>query len=247
MHWNFVIYLALTLIYNGGKKSMVRATVDINLSEFRYLANHLKPFECRRLVAALHYDTYELPEDLDEAARKLSKDMKCLNLLLHWNSAESEGRGETHAVLEQRLRQLGHKKLADWLGKTTFKELSKDLLNSVNQPIADEVSTVPTVPVQPPESTTRPNDESYPDSANDSISHPISEQRRMKTVEHLNTISSKDKDWLSINMIVMLSIAGFLFLLIIACGICLIGRLARCESDEILCETEDEGEMLLRE
>lgn len=46
---------------------MVDTTIDVNLSELEYLAAHLEPAECRRLVAALHYDDYELPKSLDGA------------------------------------------------------------------------------------------------------------------------------------------------------------------------------------
>lgn len=42
-------------------------TIDINLSEFEYLADHLHFEECRRLVAALHFKGYEQPNALDQA------------------------------------------------------------------------------------------------------------------------------------------------------------------------------------
>lgn len=45
------------------------ATIDVNLPEFTYLANHLQPEECRRLVASLHYKSYNKPNALDDAGR----------------------------------------------------------------------------------------------------------------------------------------------------------------------------------
>lgn len=42
-------------------------TVDINLSEFEYLADHLTPEECRKLVALLHYHTFDVPKQLAAA------------------------------------------------------------------------------------------------------------------------------------------------------------------------------------
>lgn len=58
--------------------------------------------------------------------------MPCLNALLHWNSAAGEGKGETHEVIEHRLRQLGRYDLADWLGQTVFHQLGEDLKQSLN-------------------------------------------------------------------------------------------------------------------
>jgi len=38
-----------------------------------------------------------------------------------------EGRGDTHVAIIHRLRQLNHNDLADWLGKTAFRQLGKDM------------------------------------------------------------------------------------------------------------------------
>lgn len=45
----------------------VLGTIDINVNELEYLAARLNPFECRRLIAALHYTTYELPNNMAAA------------------------------------------------------------------------------------------------------------------------------------------------------------------------------------
>lgn len=45
----------------------IRGTIDVNLSELEYLAARLDPSECRRLIAALHYTTYDLPRSLAAA------------------------------------------------------------------------------------------------------------------------------------------------------------------------------------
>lgn len=42
----------------------VDCTIDINMAELEYLAGHLDPAECRRLVVALHYNTYDLPQSM---------------------------------------------------------------------------------------------------------------------------------------------------------------------------------------
>lgn len=64
---------------------------------------------------------------------KISKDESCLELLEHWNSEKGEGKGETHEVLEQRLRQMEKNELADWLGRTVFRELGQDLNKSLKE------------------------------------------------------------------------------------------------------------------
>lgn len=57
------IYVAIATIFIP----RARSTIDVNLSELEYLAARLDPFECRRLIAALHYTTYDLPKNLAAA------------------------------------------------------------------------------------------------------------------------------------------------------------------------------------
>ncbi|KOX77510.1 Facilitated trehalose transporter Tret1 [Melipona quadrifasciata] len=109
----------------------VLGTIDVNLNELQYLAARLNPFECRRLIAALHYTTYELPSNLADAERNVDDDIPCVRHLVHWNSSPAEGKGKTHEVLAHRLRQINRNDLADWLGKSAavmkpFDELSKE-------------------------------------------------------------------------------------------------------------------------
>lgn len=59
--------------------------------------------------------------------RNVDETIPCIRHLVHWNSAPAEGKGTTHEILTHRLRQLGRDDLADWLGKSTFKQLGKDL------------------------------------------------------------------------------------------------------------------------
>ncbi|XP_018056378.1 PREDICTED: uncharacterized protein LOC108692576 [Atta colombica] len=121
----YVVIIAIIFVLR------IRGTIDVNLSELVYLAAQLSPVECRRLIAALHYTTYDLPSSLAEAERKVDEEIPCLRLLLHWNNSPEEGRGKTHAAIVHRLRQLNRNDLADWLGKTTFKQLGKDLDNAI--------------------------------------------------------------------------------------------------------------------
>ncbi|XP_071878325.1 uncharacterized protein [Bombus fervidus] len=105
----------------------VLGTIDVNLNELEYLAARLNPFECRRLIAALHYITYDLPNNLAAAERNVDDDIPCIRHLLHWNSSPAEGKGNTHEVLTHRLRQINRNDLADWLGKSSFVQIGKDL------------------------------------------------------------------------------------------------------------------------
>lgn len=90
-------------------------TIDINLSELKYLSSHLDPRECRRLVACLYRDN--------------QKSENCINSLLEWNDYK---KGETgHEILSRYLRFIGRRDLADWLAKTTFNELANDLRDSL--------------------------------------------------------------------------------------------------------------------
>lgn len=57
----------------------------------------------------------------------MDEEIPCLRQLLHWNEHSAEGRGKTHAAIVHRLRQIRRDDLADWLGKTAFKQLGKDL------------------------------------------------------------------------------------------------------------------------
>lgn len=79
---------------------------------------------------------------LQQKERNVDEEIPCLRLLLHWNSGISEGLGESHELLERRLRQLGHRDLADWLGKTTFQELGKDLQRAINEPFPEAKSSI---------------------------------------------------------------------------------------------------------
>lgn len=104
-------------------------TIDISLSDFGYLSDHLTTAECQRLFASLHFISYDLPENLDNAVKKVPKDIPCIKLLLRWSSGQEkwEGKRKTHMEIEHRLRQIGRKDLADWLGKTAYHNVAKDL------------------------------------------------------------------------------------------------------------------------
>ncbi|KAF9411435.1 hypothetical protein HW555_009782 [Spodoptera exigua] len=126
-------YLCLILFLQIPVKE---CTIDINVQELVYIADHLTAAECRRLFASLHFASYKLPATLSDAEKKVPKDVPCIKLLMKWNSGNKtfEGKGKTHAVVEHRLRQLGKHELADWLGKLVFHKLAKH----INKSLEDE-------------------------------------------------------------------------------------------------------------
>ncbi|XP_025836455.1 uncharacterized protein LOC112906479 [Agrilus planipennis] len=127
-----IYYIVVTVLFN-----FCNSTIDLNLPELQYLADHLHKEECKRLVAALHFKSYDKPCLLDLAENKVPSDPTCLELLLHWNSTPGEGKGETHEILLHRLRQIGRDDLADWLGKTVFHQLGNDLEREINEALDD--------------------------------------------------------------------------------------------------------------
>ncbi|XP_033352918.1 uncharacterized protein LOC117235207, partial [Bombus vosnesenskii] len=62
-----------------------------------------------------------------EEERNVDDDIPCIRHLLHWNSSPAEGKGNTHEILTHRLRQINRNDLADWLGKSSFVQIGKDL------------------------------------------------------------------------------------------------------------------------
>lgn len=69
----------------------------------------------------------------------MDDDIPCVRHLVHWNSSPAEGKGKTHEVLAHRLRQINRNDLADWLGKSAFVQIGKDLDRAVVKPF-DELS-----------------------------------------------------------------------------------------------------------
>ncbi|XP_022815614.1 uncharacterized protein LOC111348910 [Spodoptera litura] len=126
-------YLCLILFL---QISFKECTIDINIQELVYIADHLTAVECRRLFASLHFASYNLPVSLPDAETKVPKEVPCIKLLIKWNSGNEtfEGKGKSHALVEHRLRQLGKKELADWLGKLVFHKLAKN----INKSLEDE-------------------------------------------------------------------------------------------------------------
>nr|XP_021190343.2 uncharacterized protein LOC110376259 [Helicoverpa armigera] len=123
-------YLCLVLYF----VTLHECTVDLNIQDLVYIADHLSAAECRRLFASLLFTSNKLPENLTEAEEKVPKDVPCVKLLIKWNSGDQpwEGKGKSHTVVGKRLRQLGHADLSDWLGKLVFHKLARSVNNSLN-------------------------------------------------------------------------------------------------------------------
>ncbi|XP_076683639.1 uncharacterized protein LOC143376602 [Andrena cerasifolii] len=138
------VHLCLVIILSQHK---VLCTIDVNVNELEYLAARLNPFECRHLIAALHYTTYELPNSLAAAERNVDDEVPCLRHLVHWNVSPAEGKGKTHEALTHRLRQINRNDLADWLGKSAFAQLGKDLDRAMAFDGLGKEETEPSLPI----------------------------------------------------------------------------------------------------
>lgn len=46
---------------------------------------------------------------------------------MHWNSSPNEGDVQSHSILSHRLNQLNHEDLAEWLSNTVFKEMDREI------------------------------------------------------------------------------------------------------------------------
>ncbi|XP_046386831.1 uncharacterized protein LOC124156356 [Ischnura elegans] len=137
------ILVGLLMLWNPAM-----ATLDLTLTNLQMVADRMPEDECRRLVAALHINTFEYPGDgaVDARERLLEgeEEAPCLDRLLRWNS--SGGRGETHDALARRLRQMGHGDLADRLSADVHEALA-DALRTANQ----EEPPPPALPAAPKE------------------------------------------------------------------------------------------------
>ncbi|KAJ9588519.1 hypothetical protein L9F63_018101 [Diploptera punctata] len=139
--------------------TLTDGTIDLNLPELEYIADHLKRSECRKLVAVLHDPNFDIVNNIQAAERKIPDDLTCLKLLIHWNSQTNEGRGETHVVLAHRLTQIGREDLAHWLSTTVFHQLSQDLNKSMlSDPFKELAATNDTNQRQDDMSTTEEED-----------------------------------------------------------------------------------------
>jgi hypothetical protein len=104
----------------------------MNIPELEYVANHLTLKECRWLVASLHFVSFKLPA----LSAEQYDDVPCIKLLVKWNNGKNswEGKGKTHEDIARRLRQIGRKDLADWLGNTVFHKLAMEVEHVLENP-----------------------------------------------------------------------------------------------------------------
>lgn len=112
--------------------SVTKSTIDMNIPELRYIANHLTLKECRRVVASLHFEANDMPALLEQ---KVPDGVPCIKLLIKWNG--EEGKTKTHEDIARELRLIGRYDVADWLGVTLFHKLSDDLDDALLNSFSD--------------------------------------------------------------------------------------------------------------
>lgn len=108
--------------------------IDMNNEQLKHIANHLTEKDCRRLIASLHFSSYELPANLTKYEAKIPK-APCIDLILQYSEGNEPWQGEnkTHEQISRRLRQIGKSDLANWVGKTVFHQLAKDINDTLLQ------------------------------------------------------------------------------------------------------------------
>lgn len=139
--YNNLIYIILLLEL----VLSINCTIDMNIEEFEYIAKQLSKSECRELIAALHFVSYELPCSVKFAKKIIPYDTTCLTLLLEWNSGQDEwmGSGKSHEIVRRRLMQLNKNWLARWLDYHVYNRLSKDLEDTLMNDMYFEVDMPP--------------------------------------------------------------------------------------------------------
>lgn len=100
----------------------VICTVDLNIHQLQFVADHLEMKECRKLVAALHQGTFELKKESDDSDEPKQL---CLGLLLQWDRAG--GSGKSFDDLAFRLGQIGRSDLSKILSKSVYEEKAEEL------------------------------------------------------------------------------------------------------------------------
>lgn len=96
-----------------------RCTVDLNIHEIQYIADHLQEDKCRQLAEILHSESYTLTK-LGDGAEEPK--LTCIELLVLWD--QTEGKNKTFHHLTHRLRQIGEAGLANKISKTVYHEES---------------------------------------------------------------------------------------------------------------------------
>ncbi|XP_064074201.1 uncharacterized protein LOC135193874 [Vanessa tameamea] len=112
-----------------------KCVLDICDEHLIHIASHLSQNDCRKLIASLRYESYEMPTNLTEDETKIPKDIPCIKLLFDYSNGTEPWQGEnkTHEQISRRLRQIGKSDLADWLGKAVFHQFAKDINDTLLQ------------------------------------------------------------------------------------------------------------------
>lgn len=66
-------YFKLLLVFSHLWFSLVLSTLDLNFGELEYLADHLLPEECRKLIAAAYFKSYNIPNSVGQAGTYVIK------------------------------------------------------------------------------------------------------------------------------------------------------------------------------
>lgn len=109
--------VAISLFFVFSLVISAKGTVDLNIHQLQMVADHLKIKECKKLVNALHQNTFELKQDIEQSD-ELNK--PCIALLLQWD--RTDGDSKSFDDLAFRLGQIGRTDLSEKLSKSVYGE-----------------------------------------------------------------------------------------------------------------------------
>ncbi|XP_021207094.1 uncharacterized protein LOC110386103 [Bombyx mori] len=124
----FVFFNLLTNII------FVKCSLDITNAELTYLSQRLTLNECRLLLTTLYAKPYNTSDKLISIPKSIPNKATCLKLLLEWNRGDADLRDneKCHVDVAHIMRKLKRDDLADWLEKSVFKNLAKDVNDTLN-------------------------------------------------------------------------------------------------------------------
>ncbi|KAK6192217.1 hypothetical protein SNE40_003726 [Patella caerulea] len=122
------ILVVVTSIFSA---TCVYSTVDLNIHELQYVADHLTLKECIKLESALQQKNFQLDVQDPNLYRKPKKGTEktpCIVRLLKWDRGIA--RKNTFHNLAIRLKELGFIELSDKLSKTVYHEKAYAIKNN---------------------------------------------------------------------------------------------------------------------
>ncbi|ESO91683.1 hypothetical protein LOTGIDRAFT_163412 [Lottia gigantea] len=135
---------ALVVAFIYFSSTFVSATVDMNIKELQFVADHLTPEECIQVEAALRQNRFQIDwEQLKKDTKTLNEKTKstpCLVRLVNWDRGKAKHL--TFQDLAIRLKELGFVEVSDKISKNVNHEKAEEVKESfVDDPFKELVPT----------------------------------------------------------------------------------------------------------